>query len=98
MDTNIVPVTEAEMATWTQRLMTTVVGYSKQSAELEEIKQRVNALYDQVSQLRGENTTLRTERDDALMASLENENKLNDARRHRDDLEARVNTLNETLF
>jgi len=98
MSTDIAPVTEAEMATWTQRLMTTVVGYSKQSAELEEIKQRVNSLYDQVSQLRGENASLKTERDDALMQSLENETKLNDARRHRDDLEHRVNSLNETII
>jgi chromosome segregation ATPase len=98
MSTDIAPVTEAEMATWTQRLMTTVVGYSKQSAELEEIKQRVNSLYDQVSQLRGENATLKTERDDALQLAVENETRLNDARRHRDDLEHRVISLNETII
>jgi chromosome segregation ATPase len=98
MDTNIVPVTEAEMATWTQRLMTTVVGYSKQSAELEEIKQRVNSLYDQVSQLRSENANLHKERDEALALAVENEGKLNDTRRHRDDLEQRVHSLNEAII
>jgi chromosome segregation ATPase len=98
MDTpTLVPVTEAEMATWTQRLMTTVVSYSKQSAELDEIKQRVNSLYDQVSQLREENATLKRDRDDALALAVENENKLNDARRHRDSLEHTVSSLNETI-
>jgi chromosome segregation ATPase len=98
MDTNIVPVTEAEMTGFFQRVTTSFVSLSRQAAELEEVKANVRGLYEQVASLRGENATLKTERDDAIMASLETENKLNDARRHRDDLESRVNTLNETVI
>jgi chromosome segregation ATPase len=91
MDTNIVPVSEAEMANWTQRLTTMVVGYSRQAQELTEIKDSVNSLAEQVS-------ILKTERDDAMKASMENEQRLNDARRHRDELESRVGTLNEAII
>lgn len=98
MDTNIVPVTEAEMRGIAERLISTVVGYSRQSNELAELTKRVDDLTSQVSTLRGENATLRTERDDALAMAVENETKLNDARRHRDDLAQRVSTLTETVI
>lgn len=98
MDTNIVPVTEAEMASFAQRLTTMIVGHSRQAGELQELSNRVSDLSAQVSSLRGENLSLKTERDDALMASMENEQRLNDARRHRDELQQRVTTLGETMI
>lgn len=98
MDINIVPVTEAEMTGFFQRVTTSFVSLSRQAAELEEVKRQVDSLYGRVNELCAERDKLKAERDDALMQSLENETKLNDARRHRDDLEARVSSLNEAII
>ena len=70
MDTNLIPVTEAEMASFAQRLTTMIVGHSRQAGELEEIKAKVNDLSSRVNELRTENLGLKTERDEALMTSM----------------------------
>lgn len=98
MDTNIVPVTEAEMRGIADRLISTVVGYSSQARELEQLKAQMTTLSDQVRAMTADNYTLRRERDEALQMAVENEAKMNDARKHRDELISKVGTLSETIF
>jgi chromosome segregation ATPase len=99
MDTpTLVPVTEAEMTGFFQRVTTSFVALSRQAAELEEVKHQLDSMNARMAQLISDNGTLKSERDDAIMNQLETETKLNDARRHRDSLEHQVSSLNEAII